>query len=149
MTITIPKLRNCNQNLIQLSEIEFYDSNGNQLTSGTVTNPGGDSPPGEGADKVFDQNKNTKWLSRNAASGGRCSISTLVFTELSRKPKSMIVVTANDDDSRDPVSFEVKVCTGEDTDCTFVAFRDVAAPFARLTNYAKVSLEAQGKIIII
>ena len=148
VTITITKVRDCVYSLVQLAEIKFYDSKGSQiLTTGTVENPGGNFPSHENPSKLVDGQSDTKWLDSNmGAWGGSCSTSTLILSIVS-KPASMILVTANDSEQRDPVSFEVQVC--KDSDCTTREFTDVTAPSARLANYPELVLISGEFIILI
>ena len=47
-------------NSVQVAELTLYNG-GTKLTSGVATNPGGDTPAAEGADKLIDGNTGTKW----------------------------------------------------------------------------------------
>ena len=53
-------LRNWGTNCVQVAELALYNGD-TKLTSGVATNPGGDSPTAEGADKLIDGDIGTKW----------------------------------------------------------------------------------------
>ncbi|MDB4687690.1 discoidin domain-containing protein [Akkermansiaceae bacterium] len=85
---------------IQLAEFEFF--NGViQIAPVTVSNPGGNSPAGEGVSKVIDGDPGTKWLDFNKEGlvfdfGSQTNITAYRWT------------TANDEPSRDPVSWSLE-----------------------------------------
>jgi hypothetical protein len=81
---------------VQLSEFSFYSSTGIISTQPGVTNPGGNSPDGEGATNLVDGNTATKWLDFNRAPvvfnfGSPTTVHHFGFT------------TANDAEGRDPI----------------------------------------------
>ena len=45
---------------VQVAELALY-SGGTQLTNGEATNPGGNTPSAEGADRLIDGKTDTKW----------------------------------------------------------------------------------------
>ena len=137
VTIKFTELRNCYSTSIQLSEVKFYHSGDIQVRPSGVSNPGGDFPENESPDMLIDNDVNTKWLDFG---GKDCSMSTLVFTGFLERPESIMFVTANDEEGRDPISFEVKVCNRANVECNTNTFSNVDVKSDRLADYPLLKL---------
>lgn len=87
---------------VQISEFQLM-KNGARLTGATATNPGGSNAPGatEGAQKANDNLTNTKWLDSNRQPL-LLDFGVPIVTDGYR------IATANDAESRDPVSWRVE-----------------------------------------
>lgn len=106
-------LRASGSSMIQLSEFEFYNGDTKvPVPLEGVTNPGGSNAAdaGEGAQKLVDDDTDTKWLDANG--------SPLVFDFGSTVTiDSYRFATANDANGRDPVSWRIEISeTGGELD---------------------------------
>jgi autotransporter-associated beta strand protein len=94
------KLRDTAAGMIQLADFRFW--NGSTVVNATAaSNPGGNSPVGEGAANLIDANPNTKWLDFNTQ--------PLLFDlGSSRLVDGYQFTTANDSPGRDPVRWTLE-----------------------------------------
>ena len=92
-------------NLVQLSELAFYNSTGSRVYANSVTNPGGLYASGEGPASLNDNNLGTKWCEQNTNLADM-----LVYFDMG-SPTAIAgynLATANDSiGSREPSSWQV------------------------------------------
>ena len=87
---------------IQISEVIFKDKNGVIQKPSSVEVPEGNSPAGEGADNLIDNDPNTKWLEFTHA--------PVIFKfEKEVEISEYSFITANDAQQRDPVEWNLQV----------------------------------------
>ena len=96
-------------NIVQLAEINFYtDSNySTKVYPVSATNLTSNNPSGETVDKIYDNNKLTKWLD----SSGPRTIIYFTFTisnASTPSPQYYSLTTANDYPSRDPYTWTIR-----------------------------------------
>jgi len=115
-------------NSIQISEIAFANG-GSQLdlSTATLTNPGGHSPPGSPPANVIDGKSNTKWLDFNK--GG-----LLFFFPDAMSPDRFSFTTAHDAPERDPVSWKVELSMDGLSYTTVQQETDYSTPTTRGTQ---------------
>ena len=121
---------------VQLSEVRFKDIHGNWIEA-EVSNPFGDSPSRETVVNLIDNSVASKWVDFNMIANGACQTSTLIFTNLSGRPVSLSLTTANDAPNRDPTDIFCQICDVHN----FVNYRcsntelSLTPPYARFTLY--------------
>jgi hypothetical protein len=120
---------NVGARVTQLSAIRFYDEHNNLVRPISVTNPDGNNPRGESAEKLLcDEGK---WLDRHTD----C---TLVFEfDVATPVASYQMVTGNDVPQRDPVKWTVS--KGVNDTWTEIDSRTVSPPRQRLLAYDRMN----------
>lgn len=131
-----------NADSVQLSEIEFRLGNDViDLSSATITNPGGDSPTGEEVENIADQDTGSKWLDFNR------SPVVIQFPSAVTMDRYRLA-TANDVSERDPVQWKLE---GSDDGGTWVLLdqRDAyPVPIARETYTGVITIGATPELAI-
>ena len=92
----ISAVRDTSASIVQLSEFRLYDTDGVEIAIASASNPDGDNPSGEGAEKAIDGSTSTKWLDFNE---GDLVLALASPSEIG----SYSWATANDEEGRDPV----------------------------------------------
>jgi len=134
MTFVFTELRDCSAASLQIAELTFYDINFNIMPPTFYNVIGGKSPGGETIQKLFDQNKKTKWLDFN---GGRCQELTIEITILNTV-MYYAFTTANDSPDRDPIAWDLTVCSA--AECWFTKQEVADVPEERHTQYPILDL---------
>ncbi|MGH1486108.1 MAG: PA14 domain-containing protein [Cellvibrionaceae bacterium] len=130
-------LRDVNADSVQLAELTFYNDN-TRLDSATILNPLGNNPANEQAEKVNDNNVNTKWLDFNKGAliydfGDNIVADSYRFT------------TANDVEGRDPIRWLLEASKNSEEWTIIDDRRDVdyPTPFNRFTAIDLISISTQ------
>ena len=118
-------LRGPGENSVQISELRFIDNGTPISVAGViVTDPGGDSPGGEGPEKLIDGDTGSKWLNFNKVTPVVFEFTAPVTID------AYNFATANDSDNRDPISWKFE---GSADGSSWVLL-DVRTNFATTTN---------------
>ena len=127
-----------NGNTVQLAEFQLLN-NGVRLTGSTAANPGGDNPGPEGPEQANDNLTTTKWLDFNQQP-------LVLDFGAATVADSYRIATANDDASRDPVSWRVEG-SHDGVDWRVLDSRtNYATPTARFTYIASLGLPFVGDL---
>jgi len=129
-TLTIEEVADCSQDKVSLSEIWFYDSDGQAISYDELTVYEENSPGNERPSTLHDQNVVSKWLDF----GMDCSTGKVITGSLPSYPASYHFSTANDSPERDPVSWKLTVCSTMGI-CVDDVRVNVGSPAARRAHY--------------
>ena len=121
---------------IQLSEIIFYNAAGNPIDVALATNPGGEQPENELAQNLFDGSTSSKWFDGNFATNSPMGSDLVFHIGSLEEVVTYQFVTANDQERRDPVSWQFGIWHGESQGFEVLSTVTGAnAPAARYTSY--------------
>jgi hypothetical protein len=123
---------------VQLAEFQLLN-NGMRLAGAAATNPGGDNPGPEGPDKANDNLTTTKWLDFNHQPLV-LDFGAPVVADAYR------FATANDTDTRDPVSWRVEGSHDGVAWRVLDSRKNYATPTARFSYIAGLSLPFVGDL---
>lgn len=104
VSITIETVRDCTSTGVQLAEINFYDSNGAEISWFVVSVPQGDSPSQYTPLNLYDNSASTKWYDRTLAN---CGDTVTLDIQLFGTPVRYTFTTAGDLPGRDPASWTI------------------------------------------
>jgi len=129
-TLTITEIADCSQAKISLSQLWFYDADGQVITYDTISVVDENSPGNERSKNLYDQNVVSKWLDF----GMDCTTGKFLQGSLPSYPVSYHFSTANDSPERDPISWALQVCSTLGI-CVDAVATKVTPPSGRRAHY--------------